>query len=158
MTLASRPTGVTIIAILNIIGGIIMLFAGLGMVALGALVPMLPPSTFQQPQNMLPGAALSAIPTSVLGGVGGVIIALGILSFVVAYGLLKGRPWAWTLTIALSIISIALNAISLVAGNMGAIVSIAISGVILYYMYRPHVKEYFGKTVTSSGPASATEA
>jgi hypothetical protein len=41
---------------------------------------------------------------------------------------------------------------------MGAIVSIAISGVILYYMYRPHVKAYFGKTVTSSGPASATEA
>jgi hypothetical protein len=162
MTLAPRPTGVTIIAILNIIGGIIMLFAGLSMVALGALVPMLPPSTIQQPQNMIPGADLSGIPTNVLGGVagavGGVIIALGILSFVVAYGLLKGRPWAWTLTIALSIISIALNAVSLVAGNMGAIISIAISGVILYYMYRPHVKAYFGKTVSSPGPSSAAEA
>ena len=162
MTSSSRPTGVTIIAILNIIGGIIMLFVGVGMVALGALLPMLPPSTLQQPQNMVPGADLSAIPANVLGGgaaaIGGVIIALGILSFIVAYGLLKARSWAWTLTVVLAIISIVLNAISLVTGNIAAIVSIAISGVILYYMYRPHVKAYFGKTVTSSGPSSAAEA
>jgi uncharacterized membrane protein (DUF2068 family) len=161
MTLQSRPTGVTIIAILNIIGGIIMLFVGLGMVALGALIPMLPPSAFQQPQNMVPGADVSAIPANLLGGgaaaVGGVMIALGIVSFVVAYGLLKGRSWAWTLTIVLSIISIVLNALSLAAGNVAAIVSIIISGIILYYMYRPHVKAYFGKTVTP-GTSSAAEA
>ena len=66
--------------------------------------------------------------------------------------------WAWTLTVVLAIISIALNAISLIAGNIAAIVSIAISGIVLYYMYRPHVKAYFGKTVTSSGPSSAAEA
>jgi uncharacterized membrane protein len=161
MTLQSRPTGVTIIAILNIIGGIIMLFVGLGMLALGALIPMLPPSTFQQPQNMIPGADVSAIPTNLLGGgaaaVGGVMIALGIVSFVVAYGLLKGRSWAWTLTIVLSIVSIVLNALSLAAGNFAAIISIIISGIILYYMYRPHVKAYFGKTVTS-GTSSTAEA
>jgi hypothetical protein len=158
----SRPTGVTIIAILNIIGGIIMVIGGVTLLAAGAIIPMLPPSAFDQPQNLAPGGLnFSQIPAGLLGGgaaaVGGITLAIGILSFVVAYGLLKGRSWAWTLTVVLSVISIVLNAISLVAGNFGAIISIAISGIILYYMYRPHVKAYFGKAVTP-GPSSATEA
>jgi hypothetical protein len=84
-----------------------------------------------------------------LGGgflaIGGILIAIGIFSFVVAYGLLKGKAWAWTLTVVLSIISIVLNAISVALGNIASIVSIIISGIILYYLYRPHVKAYFGK-------------
>ncbi len=137
-----------------------MLFAGISMVTVGALIPMFPQYTMQQ-QNMMP-YGLGGMTANILGGgtaaVGGVVIALGIVSFLVAYGLLKGRPWAWTTTVVLSIISIALNVISLVAGNAGGIVSIIISAVILYYLYRPHVKAYFGKTIASSGPASAAEA
>ena len=162
MEVRSRPTGVTIIAILNIIGGIIMLFVGLGLVAAGALIPMLPPSAFDQPEFTGPGGMdLSGVAPGLLGAgtlaIGGVILAIAILSFVVAYGLLKGRSWAWTLTVIISIISIALNAISIATGNLGGIVSIIISGIILYYLYRPHVKAYFGKTV-ASGPSSAAEA
>ena len=139
-----------------------MVVAGLGLVAAGALIPMLPPSAFEQSENLTPGgASLTGIPAGLLGGgaaaVGGITLAIGIVSFVVAYGLLKGRSWAWTLTVVLSVISIVLNAISLVAGNFAAIISIAISGIILYYLYRPHVKAYFGKAVTP-GPSSATEA
>jgi hypothetical protein len=44
----------------------------------------------------------------------------------------------------LSIISIVSNALSIADGNFGGIVSIIISAVILYYLYRPHVKAYFG--------------
>jgi uncharacterized membrane protein (DUF2068 family) len=91
-----------------------------------------------------------------LAAVGGVMLALAILSFVVAYGLLKGRSWAWTLTVILAIISVAVNAISIATGNLGGIVSIIISGVILYYLYRPHVKAYFGKgpARTDAAPAA----
>lgn len=114
------------------------------MMALGPVLPMLPESTSQQPQNMVPGADVSAIPADLLGGgataVGAVLLGLGVLSSIVAYGLLTGKSWAWTLTVVLAIVSIMLNAISLVAGNVGAIVSIAIGAVILYYMYRPHAK------------------
>ena len=81
--LQSRPTGVTIIAILNIIGGIIMHVGHLILVAAGAFLPLLPPSTFQRP-----GMDLSGIPTFLIGGVviavGGVIIVLRIVSFIVA--------------------------------------------------------------------------
>ena len=137
-----RPTGVTIIAILNIIGGIIMLIGGIGATVAGAILPSLPISQ----------SDLSGVPPMLLGagaiGIGIILIILGILSFVVAYGLLKGMGWAWTLTLVLSIASIVLNAISIATGNFGAIISIIISAIIIYYIYRPHVKAFFGK-----GPA-----
>jgi len=81
--------------------------------------------------------------------IGGIVIAIGILSFVVAYGLLKGRRWAWILTVILSIISMVLAAISIAAGSIPSITSIIISGIILYYLYRRHVKAYFGKAVNA---------
>jgi len=155
---------VTIIAILNIIGGIIMLLIGLGLAIAGAIIPFVPQSEFQQQQqNLTTGDIdLSQVPPSFLGGgilaIGGILIAIGILSLVVAYGLLKGRCWAWTLTVILSIISIVLAAISIAAGSIPSIISIIVSGIILYYLYRPHVKAYFGKTVSASGPSSADQA
>ncbi len=161
----SRPTGVTIIAILNIIGGIIMLLIGLGVAIAGAIIPFVPQSELQQQQQQnltTDDIDLSQVPPSFLGGgilaIGGIVIAIGILSFVVAYGLLKGRCWAWTLTVILSIISIVLAAISIAAGSIPSIISIIVSGIILYYLYRPHVKAYFGKTVSASGPSSADQA
>jgi hypothetical protein len=39
--------------------------------------------------------------------------------------------------------------VSLVGGNFGAVVNIIIAGVVIYYLYRPHVKAYFGKSATS---------
>lgn len=64
---------------------------------------------------------LSGVPPSVFEAVvvaiGGIITAVGVVSFIVAYGLLKGIGWAWALTVVLSIISILLNAISLATGK-----------------------------------------
>jgi len=142
---------VTIIAVLNIIGGVIMLLIGIGLAVAGAIIPFVPQSEFQQQQQNLTAGDidLSQIPPSLVGGgllaIGGILIAIGILSFVVSYGLLKGRTWAWTLTVVLSIISIVLNVISIAAGNIAGFVSVIISGIILYYLFRPHVKAYFGK-------------
>jgi hypothetical protein len=164
----SRPIGVTIIAILNIIGGALMLFFGIGLITLGAVLPTLPPSAFNQSglqgnltagQAPIPAGAPPMALQFLLGGVGiafgAVLVALAIVSFVVAYGLLKGRRWAWTITIILSIISIVWNAITIAtAANFGGIVSIIISGIIIYYLYRPHVKAYFGKGVSPSPPAA----
>ena len=56
----------------------------------------------------------------------------------------------------LSIIGIVMSVVSIVTGNFGTIVSLIINGVVLYYLYRPHVKAYFGKAV--SAPASDTAA
>ena len=145
-----------------------MLFGAITLIAIGVILPTLPPTTFNQSglqgnltagQAPVPPPGISPmVSQSILGGIGiaigGVLLALAIVSFVVAYGLLKGLGWAWTVTIVLSIISIILNVISIAAGNIASIISIIISGIILYYLYRPHVKAYFGKGASPSSPAT----
>ena len=142
-TSKSRPTGVTIIAVLNIISGIIMLIGGFGLAAIGSILPTMttidPNASGQMALAGLLGPAGVAL--------GGILIILGIISFIVAWGLLKGKGWAWSLTMILSIISIIINIVSLVGGNFGGVVNIIISGIIIYYLYRPHVKAFFGKSV-----------
>jgi hypothetical protein len=87
----SRPTGVTIIAILNIIGGVTMLIGDVLLVAARTFLSSLPPSAFNNGNLSGSGIYLSRIPPSFVGGgaiaIGGVIIAIGIVSFIVAYGL-----------------------------------------------------------------------
>jgi hypothetical protein len=145
-----------------------MLIFGIGLITLGAFLPTLPPSAFNQTdiQGNLTAAQIPIPPSdspmalqTFLGGLGiafgAVLVAIAIVSFVVAYGLLKGKRWAWTVAIILSVISIVWNAITLVtAANYGGIISIIISGIILYYLFRPHVKAYFGKGVNPSRPTT----
>ncbi len=142
-TTKTRPTGVTIIAILNIISGIIMIIGGAGLAAIGSLLPAM---TTIDPSA---GGQLAVAGLLGAGGVavGGILIILGIISFIVAWGLLKGRAWAWTVTLILSIISLILGIVSVVAGSFGSIINIIIAAIIIYYLYRPHVKAFFGKSV-----------
>lgn len=140
----------TIIAILNIIGGIIMLLGGLVLVAAGSVLPSIATTS-----NELSGVPAWLIGTGAIA-IGAILAILGILSFIVAYGLLKGKRWSWTLTVVLSIVSIILDAVSIAGANFGSIVSMIISAVILYYLYRPHVKVFFGKTKDST-TATASE-
>lgn len=154
----NRPMGVTIIAILRIIGGVILLLGGIGLVTIAPFVGQLNVNTTSSTtDNGVPvtpygaGINLSNNNTSFLffaafiGVIGSILIVLGIASFVVAWGLLKGKAWAWTVTIIITIISLVFNALSIVSGNIGAIVGIIIDGVIIYYLYRPNVKSYFGR-------------
>jgi hypothetical protein len=126
----TRPLGVTVIAILIIIAGILTLLVGVGSIAVGPLTVL--------------GLVFVAF--------GAISLAIGIAYLVMGYGLLKGRGWAWTISTIVLIIGIIIDLISLprviAAGSnfSGDIVSIAISAFILYYLYRPHVKAYFGKT------------
>src|SRR5215510_2673107 len=129
-----------------------MLFGGIALIAIGAILPTLaPPTGFNQSQlqgNLTSGQIpsppdLSTVPLSFLGGIsitiGGVLLAIAIAYLVVSYGLLKGLGWSWTVTLILSIISIVLNAVSIAVGNFYSIINIIISGIILYYLYRPYV-------------------
>jgi hypothetical protein len=174
----NRPTGVTIIAILTIIGGILLCFGGISLLALGAFFATVPINTIiseqQQQQQLQPEiqnqAELEAL-TQFLAGIGivigAIILAVGIGYLVVSYGLLKGKGWAWTVTIILTIIAIAIQIISIILSSMfnasfssdmnalvpeiiSHIIGLAINGVILYYLYRPNVKAFFGKSQPST--------
>jgi Predicted membrane protein (DUF2127) len=166
----SRPTGVTIIAILVIIRGAVVLVGGILAILAGAFISSLPPSTFEDalsngnltvtdnnngnmtisgiPPSFVPPAFIGSIATAI----GGVLIAIAVASFIIGYGLLKGKRWAWTAAVVVTIISIIIDVLSIVSvvNAVGGIISIIINGVILYYLYRPHVKAYFGKGVSPS--------
>jgi uncharacterized membrane protein (DUF2068 family) len=65
-----------------------------------------------------------------------------------AYGLWKGKGWAWTITVILSFIGIVLGIASIATGNIGAIFHIIINAIVVYYLYRSHVKVFFDKLVS----------
>jgi len=76
-----------------------------------------------------------------------IVIILGIFTVVVGIGLLRGKKWARIVTIASAIISIPLAALYL--GKLDILIilgSVALDGIILYYMFKPQIKEYFIQT------------
>jgi uncharacterized membrane protein (DUF2068 family) len=84
-----------------------------------------------------------------LAGVGAILVAIGIGYFVVSYGLLKGKGWAWSITLILSYIGIAIGIISIVSGNFFSVMHLIINIVIIWYLYRLQVKAFFGKPATA---------
>ena len=171
-----RPLGVTIIAILAIISGILLLFGGISLVITGALinassVDITPNNDFRSIGSII-GIALLII--------GSILLIIGLIYLIVSYGLLKGKGWARTITIVITIISIVIQVISetirymlaasiahnypklaeVIANNnnsaiyslLGSIIAIIIDIVIIYYLYRPNVKEFFRKSSSSLPP------
>jgi hypothetical protein len=71
----------------------------------------------------------------------------GIASLAFAYGAWTLKPWAWTLGIAIQIISLVLAVLTIIGGGdiAGQIISIAIAGIILYYLWQPSIKAAFGR-------------
>ena len=153
-TNTKRPTGVTIIAILIIIGGIVLLLGGLSLIGTGALLSLSSTETVQTDAGSIESAELAALGMVPLI-LGAILLILGIAYLVVSYGLLKGKGWAWIVTVVVTIIGLIIQIISaiitgsvassVVAGLGSHIIGIIISGIIIYYMFRPHVKAYFGR-------------
>lgn len=152
-----RPLGVTVIGILDLIGGVLGIVGGLALLGIGGILAA-NPEFLAETQGGLEGFENNPFnfAPELLGivfmALGAVLLAIGIASLVVAYGTLKGKGWAWMINIIISYIGIAMNIISLIlysstdaASIASVIVSIGISVLILYYLYRPHVKQYFGK-------------
>ncbi|MFZ0568655.1 MAG: hypothetical protein WCC82_08335 [Nitrososphaeraceae archaeon] len=92
-------------------------------------------------------AAAAFIPelSQLLLAVGGVAVAIGIVYLVVSYGLLKGKGWAWSVTLIVSYIQIVTSIIAIVGGNFYSIGTLIISIAIIYFLYKPNCKAFFGK-------------
>jgi hypothetical protein len=127
-----RPTGVTIIAVLAAIGGVFGLIASLALLGLG-------------------GAIAGA--TGLGGGfvfiAGLFVLAYSILSLVLAYGFWTLQPWGWPLGVGVEILGIVQAVLQFMSDTrqiVSLIISVAIAGVILWYLYQPHVKAAFGRS------------
>ena len=123
-----------------IIGGIILIFTGLTPLFIGPLISLDSSSNYST-------SALGSLIT--IGGL--VLVALGIASLIVSWGLLKGKEWARTITLIISIIAIIIPFIALASSqDLTHIISIIIYGIIIYYMFTDKVKLFFGKIKEST--------
>jgi hypothetical protein len=162
----ARPIGVIIVAILIIINGIILVGGGVFTLYIVTTLANQVTGTLNEDltqiygnlsseigENLTEGnQTVSLLPTpitSTLLTIGMIVsaigIAIGVACFVLAWGLFRAKVWAWIITIILAGISIAFGIIAIVGGSFVYIINIIIGGIILYYLYRPNVKIYFGK-------------
>ena len=129
---AARPTGVTILAVLAAIGGVLGLLGGVALLGLGGIAA---------------GATGNAAFFG-LGAFAGIIsVAIAIASLAFAYGAWMLQPWAWSRGVVLQLVS-HVWAVLLVGSGESIVsqgLSIVIAGIILYYLNQPHVKSAFGR-------------
>ena len=141
MNSVARPTGITILAILALIGGIFGALAGLALLFGGALI----------------GGAIGGAEGVAFGGfafiLGLITLAGAGLYLAFAYGSWTAKTYGWALGIIGALWSIVTQAITvLLSGDIvgtlisfSTIVSLAIPIIILYYLNTPNVKAYFGR-------------
>ncbi|MDH7592777.1 MAG: hypothetical protein QHG99_00265 [Methanomicrobiales archaeon] len=78
--------------------------------------------------------------------VGFVFIIVGAIEIILGIGCFKAWGWVWTAGVIITIVSLLIGLLELLTGGAGAILGIVISGIILWYLFQPNVKAYFGKT------------
>jgi zinc ribbon protein len=139
-----RPTGVTVLAILEILGGLAGLVGGAALIGVAALVSSANFATLY-PQL----AGIGSVST-LLYALGALALIFGILGLVLGIGFLGGKGWAWTLGIVVGVLNIVVSIAETAIGFSSNIIGIIFPIIIIYYLMRPHVKAFFGK-----GPAMA---
>lgn len=154
-----RPIGVTILA------GLQFFYSGFGLLVSLAILLIQPfrdnlVQTSLQMMKSSPELSTSPMISADFlegavkaGAVGGIIFSL--IGLLLGYGLLKLKKWAWICTLILQVLQI-LGSLQGIFGVMGArsapgvaisqqIFQLIVSGVIVYYLFRPEVKQAFGK-------------
>ena len=122
MSSGGRPTGVAILAILEAIAGVYYLAIGISA------------------SIYLTLARLSfGIPPIDSRFVGAVLIIIGLVSLLLAWGLWTGKGWARMTALVFAILSIIASLIS------RHLIIIVIDIIIIYYLTRPNVKQFFTK-------------
>ena len=130
----SRPVGVTILAILAFLEGLVSFFGGLAIMGLASIAILFP---FKGPIMSLLGGGFFLI--------GGLLAIVGLIWFGIGMGLWNGKNWARIIAIILSILYLIGGLLSLSVPPLWgeAVFSIILSLIIIYYLTRSYVKDFF---------------
>jgi hypothetical protein len=125
--------GITVLVILESIVAALLIIGGLVLAVAGPFVHELMPRPVP--------AVITGVFVSLFGIV---LLVIGAAGLAVAWGLWTGQGWAWTIALVLAVISIIIDLLQL----PGSIFGIVINGFIVYYLWQPHVKAFYGKEAT----------
>ena len=145
LTSVSRPFGITLLAILHILQAVIYFVGGLALVALGAFIRR----GFFGTHRFLHG---------LVSVIGVVLVIVGLLYLGLAWGLWTGKGWAWTASLILAVLGIIFSIISLIWGGVIALLVLVLDAVIVYYLYRPNVRTFFGEYKPATQAPTTTQA
>jgi hypothetical protein len=146
----SRPGGITILTILQGITSFLTSLGGVALLVLSAFFAaggwdLIPEEELADALQQIPWAStftsvqFFTLTTAFLAGIGLVLLIVGILGFIMTWGLWSGKGWARLITMIVAVIGIITGIFNL----PGSLISILIDVVILYYLTRPHIKAYY---------------
>jgi hypothetical protein len=142
-----RPTGITIIAVLQIIFGVLFLLGAVGMFLIASLADVadLEDEIGEDAPDWISDNFVMAF-----GVLGLVFLIIALVGFVLGYGYLKGIGWAWTVGIIFAVLGIIGDIIEPMVDRTADVLASSIIGIIIalliiYYLTRSHVKAFFGK-------------
>jgi hypothetical protein len=130
----NRPIGVTIIAVLAIIAGIVTLLGSLPYFGVSFM------------SSVLGGTGIATLATGLGVGIGITVLIVGILQLAFGIGSLSMRSWAWTLGVVLFALSLVayLGSMLVVGFTMTNVVGALLAAVIIGYLYSTEVRSAFG--------------
>jgi hypothetical protein len=136
-TRGNRPLGVTILSVLDFLGGALMLLLGIGSFAAGSLI---------QGFTGLPFAALLG------AAIGVVFLVFGLVALVMGWGLWQGAGWAWTVSLVLILLGLLGGVLSLIGSPLTGIVMIVVYLFLGWYFAQDGVQRWFNKAGAWPGP------
>ena len=138
-----RPTGVTVLGVLAIVGAVfgllgalpLMGISGLGFLSLGSA-----------------SSSGVAFGSTLFMGIGVIMLVSAVVQLVFGVGALQLKSWAWTLGLVLYGLSLVNYVVALftVGFTASIVIGIVIVGVIIGYLYSHDVREAFGHLPAST--------
>ena len=136
--MTQRPTPVTVIVILIFLSGLILLAASVSILTITD-------SMWEEILKILEDAGIptDGLTLSFLKSIGLIVLALCAFTLLIGFALWKGWTIAWYLAVILFILGIGFSLLAVIGGAFFSIVAAGIVALLLYYLFRPDVKEFF---------------
>jgi hypothetical protein len=131
-----RPTGVAVVAALEVIIGIFSLIEG--------------PYLIIGPK--VAGIASNPKFGADVGAFGVIISVLGLFALTVSYGIWTRKRWAWTYAFMISGLGILTNITTFFFGVSFSVLGAGLQLLVIYYLTRPNVKSFFPKLYPATTP------
>ena len=140
----SRPIGITLLAIVQILIGVLGLLVSLAIIGLAAVFSTLP--------------TVGTLIGTVGIVIGGVFLFFSLIWLATGVGFLHGKGWAWTLGMIFTVLSILGAAYVAFTGLYQAGYALGFWVLMIIYLTRSRVKAFFGKgTISTYMPAMNTQ-
>jgi hypothetical protein len=135
-----RPLGVTILAVLSLVSGAWGVLKGLAWLGIGGAVA----GGLTAGAHPVAGALVGFMALLF----GSLALATGIFALVVGFGALGLKPWAWSLGVITHGLIVAWSVLVILGPGRLAErwVTLAVSGIILFYLTRPDIRRAFGRS------------